>query len=67
MASNKQDSSPGPRAPARPGDPIDLQESVAGEEDPGASLDIPAARGTGTRAPEEAPAGKAGTGGTGGA
>jgi hypothetical protein len=29
---------------AKPGDPIDLSESVAGEEDPGASLDIPGKR-----------------------
>ena len=27
--------------PAKPGDPIDLANSVAGEEDPGASLDVP--------------------------
>ena len=31
---------------AKPGDPIDLSESVAGEEDPGASLDIPVKRDT---------------------
>ena len=27
-------------APAKPGDPIDLAQSVAGEEDPGASIDL---------------------------
>ncbi|MDB5752603.1 MAG: hypothetical protein JWP65_3024 [Ramlibacter sp.] len=26
--------------PAQPGDPIDLTSSVAGEEDPGASIDL---------------------------
>jgi DnaJ-class molecular chaperone len=30
--------------PARPGDPIDLGSSVAGEEDPGASIDFTNAR-----------------------
>ncbi len=28
--------------PVRPGDPIELETSVAGEEDPGASLDVAA-------------------------
>jgi hypothetical protein len=37
----KQDPHLGSKAPARPGDPIDLHESVAGEEDPGASFDVP--------------------------
>lgn len=31
---------------ARPGDPLDLKTSVAGEEDPGASLDMAQPRGT---------------------
>ena len=43
-------------APARPGDPIDLAQSVAGEEDPGASLDL-AVRGTEGR--NDQPAGQA--------
>ena len=34
-----------PQAPStptlKPGDPLDLATSVAGEEDPGASLDLP--------------------------
>ena len=30
--------------PARPGDPIDLAQSVAGEEDPGASIDLAVVR-----------------------
>jgi hypothetical protein len=36
---------PDPKSPptpvAKPGDPIDLETSVAGEEDPGASFDVP--------------------------
>ena len=43
---------PDSKPAARPGDPIDLSESVAGEEDPGASVDI-----VGT--PAEPPADKA--------
>jgi hypothetical protein len=42
MAARQQDSAPGSGSPAHPADPIDLQESVAGEEDPGASIDVPA-------------------------
>lgn len=42
-------------APARPGDPIDLAQSVAGEEDPGASLDL-VVRGTEGR--DDQPAGQ---------
>lgn len=42
MAARQNDSQLGSNAPARPGDPIDLDGSVAGEEDPGASLDAPA-------------------------
>ncbi len=44
-------------SPARPEDPLDLKTSVAGEEDPGASLDLaPMAPG------DQAPAGTTGTG-----
>ena len=32
--------------PARPGDPLDLRNSVAGEEDPGASIDLATPTGT---------------------
>lgn len=35
-----------PNPPARPGDPIDLHDSVAGEEDPGASIDLATPTGT---------------------
>ena len=35
-----------PHPPARPGDPIDLHDSVAGEEDPGASIDLATPTGT---------------------
>ena len=41
MAGKQQDSTSGTKAPARPGDPVDLLLSVAGEEDPGASFDAP--------------------------
>jgi DnaJ-class molecular chaperone len=57
MAAKQQDSSPGSGSPARRGDPIDLQESVAGEEDPGASIDLTAPRGTEGRS--DPPAGQA--------
>ena len=49
--------SPDSRPVARPADDIDLTESVAGEEDPGASIDIvgtpaePDAAGKGTPKP----------------
>lgn len=33
--------------PAAPTPPIDLSESAAGEEDPGAAIDIPASAGAG--------------------
>ncbi len=39
-----------PRTPppaAQPGDPLDLSESVAGEEDPGASIDVASVPATG--------------------
>jgi len=54
MAGKQQD----PSAPARPGDPIDLGASVAGEEDPGASIDLANVRGTEGRSDQ--PAGEAG-------
>ena len=57
MAGNQQDSPLGSNAPARPGDPIDLTESVAGEEDPGASLDL--ANVSGTEGRNDQPAGQA--------
>ncbi|GAB3766971.1 hypothetical protein GCM10028796_27250 [Ramlibacter monticola] len=42
MAGNQQESTTGSRARPRPDDPDDLLASVAGEEDPGASFDLPA-------------------------
>jgi hypothetical protein len=36
----KDDSQLGSSKPVRPGDPLDLATSVAGEEDPGASMDL---------------------------
>lgn len=36
----KDDSPPGSTKPVSPGDPLDLATSVAGEEDPGASIDL---------------------------
>jgi hypothetical protein len=56
---------PGSNIPIGTGEPIDLAESVAGEEDPGASIDIDQ-RPTGAQEPmrpgDEAPAGTPGTG-----
>lgn len=52
----KHDSLLGSSSPARPGDPIDLLNSVAGEEDPGASIDL-VPRGTEGRSDQ--PAGQA--------
>lgn len=53
-------------APVRPGDPIDLDRSVAGEEDPGASIDLanlrPAGGPPATAPGDQAPAGTPGTG-----
>ena len=40
--------------PTRPGDPIDLTESVAGEEDPGASIDLAVVRPDETEVPPAA-------------
>lgn len=57
MAAKQQDSPSGSNAPARPGDPVDLLMSVAGEEDPGASVDFAAPRGTEGRSDQ--PAGQA--------
>jgi hypothetical protein len=56
MAAKQNDSQLGSNAPARPGDPLDLGTSVAGEEDPGASFDAP----TGTEGRSDQPAGAAG-------
>ena len=41
MAGTPKDSPSGSQAPVRGNDPDDLLTSVAGEEDPGASLDLP--------------------------
>jgi hypothetical protein len=54
MAANKD--APPSHPPAQPGDPIDLQQSVAGEEDPGASIDLATPRGTEWNAQSPAPA-----------
>lgn len=55
MAGKQHDSLTGSPAPARPGDPVDLLLSVAGEEDPGASFDAP----RGTEGRSDQPAGQA--------
>ncbi|MBC5783181.1 hypothetical protein H8N03_09520 [Ramlibacter sp. USB13] len=55
----KDDSPLGSSKPARPGDPLDLATSVAGEEDPGASIDMAQPRGTEGR--NDQPAGEAPT------
>ena len=41
MAAHPQASPSGSKAQSRPDDPLDLQTSVAGEEDPGAFFDAP--------------------------
>ena len=41
---------------ARPGDPLDLSTSVAGEEDPGASFDAPPANEGRNQPAEDKPA-----------
>ena len=58
MAAKQHDSLMGSNAPTRPGDTIDLDMSVAGEEDPGASFDLPAGS-TGTEGRNDQPAGVA--------
>jgi hypothetical protein len=55
MAGKQHQSLMGSRAPARPREPIDPLASVAGEEDPGASFDVPG---------DQAPPGTPGTGET---
>lgn len=55
MAAKKD--APPVNPPAQPGDPIDLLQSVAGEEDPGASIDLATARGTEWNAQPAAPSG----------
>jgi len=55
MAAKQQETLTGATARARPGDPIDLLVSVAGEEDPGASFDAP----SGTEGRSDQPAGQA--------
>ncbi|RYF19004.1 MAG: hypothetical protein EOO30_01295 [Comamonadaceae bacterium] len=66
MAGKQNDIASGSRAPARPGDPIDLESSVAGEEDPGASIELANVRNIGAQPPmapgDEAPAGTPSTG-----
>lgn len=54
MAAKQADSQPGSNAPARPRDAIDLTNSIAGEEDPGASFDLP----NGTEGRNDQPAGQ---------
>ncbi|HEY0823546.1 MAG TPA: hypothetical protein VGD76_07135 [Ramlibacter sp.] len=54
MAGKQNESLSGSNPPARPGDPLDLMVSVAGEEDPGASFDLP----TGTEGRRDQPAGQ---------
>jgi hypothetical protein len=41
MAATRNDSPLGSAVPARPGEALELDTSVAGEEDPGASFDLP--------------------------
>ncbi len=52
----KESNPPGSKSAAQPGDPIDLSTSVAGEEDPGASVDMDRTRGTDGR--KDQPAGQ---------
>jgi hypothetical protein len=40
--------------PAKPGDPLDLETSVAGEEDPGAAIDLATPRGNEGRSDQPA-------------
>jgi hypothetical protein len=53
----KNDSLLGSNVPSRPGDPLDLMTSVAGEEDPGASIDL--ATPSGNEGRSDQPAGQA--------
>lgn len=63
MAAKPSDPHPDSRSPVRPGAPIDLTTSVAGEEDPGASIDLAVHRTQPPMAPgDEAPAGTPSTG-----
>jgi hypothetical protein len=63
MAAKQADSLSGSGSPVRPGAPIDLTTSVAGEEDPGASIDLDVHRTQAPMAPgDEAPAGTPSTG-----
>jgi hypothetical protein len=55
MAAKQHDSNSGSKSQARPGDPVDLLMSVAGEEDPGASFESP----RGTEGRSDQPAGQA--------
>ena len=57
MAGKQNEPQLGSNSPANPGDPIDLDSSVAGEEDPGASFDVPNNKGTEGRSDQ--PAGQA--------
>jgi hypothetical protein len=56
MADKQNDPNLGKNSPAQPGDPMDLGVSVAGEEDPGASFDVP----NGTEGRSDQPAGQRG-------
>lgn len=47
---------------AQPGDPIELETSVAGEEDPGASIDMATQQDVPMAPGDEAPPGTPGTG-----
>lgn len=53
----KEEALRGSSKTARPGEPLDLTTSVAGEEDPGASIDMESGRGTEGRIDQ--PAGQA--------
>ena len=56
MGGKQSDSSLGNGSVARPDDPLDLGVSVAGEEDPGAAIDMTQPRvQRGTPQPQEAP------------
>lgn len=64
MAGKQADSQRGSNVSKRPGDPADLLTSVAGEEDPGASIEFASPQGSAGRsdppagqAPEQQPAG----------